>query len=133
LFCHATPRRDDEMVLVDSPLAAWREVLHGVEERTVVLGHTHMPFDRLVDGRRAVNAGSVGMPYGPPGACWAVLGPHVELRRTTYDVAAAARRIAAGGHATAQEWAREYVVSPYGDAEALEAFTPLVSAGAAGS
>jgi predicted phosphodiesterase len=128
LFCHATPRRDDEMVLVDSPLDVWRTVLDGVEERTVVLGHTHMPFDRLVDGRRAVNAGSVGMPYGPPGACWALLGPQVELRRTAYDVADAARRIAAGGHATAREWAQEYVVSQYSDAEALEAFTPLVSA-----
>jgi predicted phosphodiesterase len=127
LFCHATPRRDDEFVLVDSPLAVWRAALDGVAERTVVLGHTHMPFDRLVDGRRAVNPGSVGMAYGPPGACWAVLGPHVELRRTTYDVAAATRRIEAGGHADAAAWAQEYVVAPYGDAEALEAFTPLVS------
>ena len=24
LFCHATPRRDDEFVLVDSPLPVWR-------------------------------------------------------------------------------------------------------------
>jgi predicted phosphodiesterase len=126
LFAHATPRRDDEMVLVDSPLAVWRAALDGVAERTVVLGHTHMPFDRLADGRRMVNPGSVGMPYGPPGACWAVLGPHVELRRTAYDVAAAARRIEAGGHADAAAWAQEYVVSPYGDAEALDAFTPLV-------
>jgi predicted phosphodiesterase len=128
LFCHATPRRDDEMVLVDSPISVWQAALDGVAERTVVLGHTHMPFDRLVDGRRAVNPGSVGMAYGPPGACWAVLGPQVELRRTTYDVAAAASRIAAGGHAAAQEWAREYVVTQYSDVEALAAFTPLVSA-----
>jgi predicted phosphodiesterase len=127
LFCHASPRRDDEMVLVDSPLAVWRSALDGVVEHTAVLGHTHMPFDRLVDGRRAVNPGSVGMAYGPRGACWAVLGPHVELRRTTYDVAAAARRIEAGGHADAAAWAQEYVVAPYGDAEALGAFTPLVS------
>ena len=75
MFCHATPRRDDEFVLVDSPLPVWRRALGGVEEATVVLGHTHMPFDRLVDGRRVVNPGSVGMSYGAAGACWALLGP----------------------------------------------------------
>jgi predicted phosphodiesterase len=126
LFCHATPRRDDEFVLVDSPLAVWNEALSGVEERVVVCGHTHMPFDRLVDGRRVINPGSVGMAYGPPGACWAVLGPHVDLRRTAYDVAAAAARIAASGHARGADWAREYVLEPAGDAEALEAFRALV-------
>ena len=125
LFCHATPRRDDEFVLVDSPLALWNAALDGVEERVVVCGHTHMPFDRLVDGRRVVNPGSVGMAYGPPGAYWAVLGPHVELRRTAYDVAAASARIAASRHPHGARWAREYVVEPPGDAEALEVFRAL--------
>ena len=48
LFCHATPRRDDEFVLVDSPLPVWSRALAGVDESVVVMGHTHMPFDRLV-------------------------------------------------------------------------------------
>ena len=126
LFCHATPRRDDEFVLVDSPLPVWRRAFDGVTEQTVLLGHTHMPFDRLVDGRRVINAGSVGMSYGGPGACWALLGPTVALRRTRYDVAAATARIAASRHPDGAGWAQEYVVSPPGDAEALEAFTPLV-------
>ena len=82
LFCHATPRRDDDFVLVDSPVPVWRRALEGVEERTVVMGHTHMPFDRLVDRRRVVNAGSVGMSYGTDGAAWALLGPTVQLRTT---------------------------------------------------
>jgi predicted phosphodiesterase len=34
----------------------------------VVLGHTHMPFDRLADTRRFVNPGSVGLPNGHAGA-----------------------------------------------------------------
>jgi predicted phosphodiesterase len=125
LFCHATPRRDDEFVLVDSPMGRWAEVLHGVEEETVVLGHTHMPFDRLANGIRVINPGSVGMAYGPPGAYWAILGPAVEMRRTGYDVRAAAERIGGGGYAGAAEWAVEYVVHPYGDAEALEEFTKI--------
>ena len=126
LFCHATPRRDDECVLVDSPLPVWSRALAGVAEHVVVMGHTHMPFDRLVDGRRAVNPGSVGMSYGVPGACWALLGPGISLRSTPYDVEVAAARIRSGGHPDAAAWAQEYVLSQYGDAEALTVFTDLV-------
>jgi predicted phosphodiesterase len=125
LFCHASPRRDDEMVLVDSPPERWAEVLDGVDAGVVVCGHTHMPFDRLAAGRRVVNPGSVGMPYGHPGAGWALLGPDVTLRRTRYDTEAAARQIGAGQHPQAQEWAREYVLNHYSDTEALEAFTAI--------
>lgn len=125
LFCHATPRRDDEMILVDSPMSRWERVLDGVAEQTVVFGHTHMPFDRLVNRRRVINPGSLGMAYGPPGAYWALLGPRVDLRRTAYDVRAAAARIASSPHPGAAEWAEEYVVHPHGDAEALEVFTKL--------
>jgi predicted phosphodiesterase len=126
LFCHATPRRDDEFVLVDSPLSVWWRAMAGVTEQTVLLGHTHMPFDRLVDGRRVINAGSVGMSYGAPGACWALLGPTIALRRTRYDIEAATARIAASRHPDGAGWAQVYVVSPPGDAEALVAFSPLV-------
>ncbi|HEX9355074.1 MAG TPA: metallophosphoesterase family protein [Streptosporangiaceae bacterium] len=38
------------------------------EVAVVVCGHTHMPFCRLAHGRLVVNPGSVGMPYGRPGA-----------------------------------------------------------------
>src|SRR5574341_1064509 len=99
LFCHATARDDEEIVLVDSPTEWFAEGFAGVEEATVVCGHTHMPFDRLADGRRIVNPGSVGMPYGPSGAAayWALLGPDVRLRRTPYDANAAAERMRASG------------------------------------
>lgn len=127
LFCHATPRRDDELVLVDSPPSRWEAAVGGVEEQVVVCGHTHMPFDRLVSGRRVVNPGSVGMAYGPPGAYWALIGSTVELRRTAYDVEAAADRIRSGRHRQADIWAQEYVVAPHGDAEALAAFSAMVA------
>jgi len=127
LFCHATPRRDDEFVLVDSPMRRWEQVLHGVAEQVVICGHTHMPFDRLVNRRRVINPGSVGMAYGPPGACWALLGPTVQLRRTAYDRRAAADRIARSGYPDAAAWAEEYVLNPYDDAAALEAFSTIVA------
>jgi diadenosine tetraphosphatase ApaH/serine/threonine PP2A family protein phosphatase len=77
LFCHASPRRDDEMLLAGSPPRRWQAALSvpDTDLQTVVCGHTHMQFDRLAVGRRVVNPGSVGMPYGPPGAHWAPRGP----------------------------------------------------------
>jgi len=125
LFCHASPRRDDEMLLVDSPPGRWADALGGVDAGVVVCGHTHMPFDRLVGGRRVVNPSSVGMPYGHPGAGWALLGPGVMLRWTSYDAEAAARIIGASRHPGAQQWAAEYVLNHYSDTEALEAFTAI--------
>ncbi|MGW1891455.1 metallophosphoesterase family protein [Streptomyces sp. NPDC002004] len=127
LFCHATPRDDAEMVLVDSRAARWEEVFAGLGPgvTTVVCGHTHMPFTRLAAGRLVVNPGSVGMPYGRPGAHWALLGPGVELRRTVFDVAAAAARIAAdSAFPQAAEWADHCLNARTTEAEAHALFAP---------
>lgn len=127
LFCHATPRDDEEMVLVDSRPARWEEVLAGLDPAvtTVVCGHTHMPFLRLTHGVTVVNAGSIGMPYGRRGAPWLRLGPGIESRHTEYDYDAAVARIAAeSGFADAAAWADEYVYSRNSDLDALAAFGP---------
>jgi len=85
LFCHATPRDDEEIFTRDSPDERWAVPLAGVDADVVVCGHTHVQFDRRVGDVRLVNAGSVGMPYEEqPGAYWALLGDNVELRRTEY-------------------------------------------------
>jgi diadenosine tetraphosphatase ApaH/serine/threonine PP2A family protein phosphatase len=52
-----------------------------------------MQFDRTVGSRRVVNSGSIGLPFGDPGAYWLLLGEGVELRRTAYDIDVAAARI----------------------------------------
>jgi putative phosphoesterase len=86
LFCHATPRNDEEIFTRISPEERWRAALAGVEADVVVCGHTHVQFDRSVGDIRLVNAGSIGMPYEhEPGAYWSVVGSDVELRRTTYQ------------------------------------------------
>lgn len=91
LFCHATPRSDDEILTRVTPDEAVIEALAGVPADLVVCGHTHVQYDRNVPGGpRLLNAGSVGMPYqGEQGAFWAMLGPDVTLRHTHYDVEAA--------------------------------------------
>jgi predicted phosphodiesterase len=91
LFCHATPRSDDEIltrITEDREVAA---ALSGVDADVVVCGHTHVQHDRRLPGApRLVNAGSIGLPYqGEPGAFWAILGPNVQFRRTPYDIDAA--------------------------------------------
>ncbi len=129
VFCHATPRDDEEVVLVDSSLERWADVLSTVDEsiRAVVCGHTHMPFVRLVDRRMVVNPGSVGMPYGSVGGHWALLGPGktVQLRRTEFDLdAACARLVAESAYPGVAEWADYYVRSRASDVEALRTFGP---------
>lgn len=128
VFCHATPRDDEEVVVVDSRPDRWAEVFDGLadEVATVICGHTHMPFVRLVDGRWVVNPGSVGMPYAPPGAYWALLGPGIALRRTPFDAAAAgASVVAASGYPDVASWVEEYLGGQVTDGEALATFGPL--------
>ena len=86
MFCHATPRSDEELFTRISPEESWREALGGVDADVVVCGHTHIQFDRRIGDIRLVNAGSVGMPYEhEPGAYWALLdGNEVKLRHTEY-------------------------------------------------
>jgi predicted phosphodiesterase len=127
LFCHATPRDDEEVVLADSRLDRWTDVFDGLDSSvgTVVCGHTHMPFARLAHRRLVVNPGSIGMPYGGAGAHWALLGPGVQLRMTEFDLDRACERIAAeSGYPEAGEWAEYYVRSVASDADAIAAFGP---------
>ena len=99
LFCHGSPRSDEEILTAISAEQRVVSALDGVRERVVVCGHTHTQFDREVAGVRLVNAGSIGMPYEDRiGAYWALLGPDVQLRRTDYDVEAAIRRMRQAGY-----------------------------------
>jgi putative phosphoesterase len=107
LYCHGSPRDDDEILTRVSPDERFRAALAGVEERLVVGGHTHVQFERQVEGIRFVNAGSVGMPYeGRQGAFWAILdGDQAEFRHTPYAVDAAVPLIRSSGYPSAEQMA----------------------------
>ncbi|HEX8157986.1 MAG TPA: metallophosphoesterase family protein, partial [Solirubrobacteraceae bacterium] len=99
LFCHASPRRDDEMLTLLSTPERWTEAMAGVAAGLVVAGHTHQQDDRVVGGVRFVNAGSVGLPYEGDGAArwlWIADG-EPRLRQTAYDAARAGARILQAG------------------------------------
>ena len=119
LFCHASPRNDTDVFTSETPAERVRTLMSGVDADLVVCGHTHMQFDRTVDRLRIVNAGSVGMPYGDPGAYWSMLGPGVNLRRTEYDRDAAAARMRDKRSADADQFAARNVLSVPSVEEAL--------------
>ena len=112
LFCHATPRNETEIFTKATPEERLLPVFEGVDAAVVVCGHTHMQFDRMVGNTRVVNAGSVGMPFGGVGAFWLLLGPDVELRRTEYDIAAAAARMRTTACPAVEENFVRYVLEP---------------------
>lgn len=123
LFCHATPRNDTDIFTRLTPEARLLPLFEGLNATMVVCGHTHMQFDRTIGSTRVVNAGSVGMPFGEPGAYWLLLGPNAQLRHTTYDLASAAARIRNTQYPQAQEFAARNVLQPPSERDTLEAFT----------
>lgn len=123
LFCHATPRSDTEVFTRATAVERLRPLFEGVDAPVIVCGHTHMQFDRVVGRVRVVNAGSVGMPFGEPGAYWLLLGPGVELRRTRYDLAAAAASIRRTAYPQAEQFAAQSVLLPPSEESMLASFT----------
>ncbi|HKH49938.1 MAG TPA: metallophosphoesterase family protein [Thermoanaerobaculia bacterium] len=123
LFCHATPRNDTDIFTRLTPEERLVPIFEGADASIAVCGHSHMQFDRMIGKVRVLNAGSVGMPFGEPGADWLLLGPDVQLRHTPYDLTKAAERIEATSYPQAQEFAERYVLRPPTENEMLAAFT----------
>ena len=127
LFCHGSPRSDEEMILKTTPEEWLREMLQGVDADVVVCGHTHMQFDRWVDRWRVVNAGSVGLAYGAPGAHWLLLGPGIQHRRTPYDNDSFADEVKKLDWPIAERFAEENIRNYPSEAEALAFFEKVAA------
>jgi predicted phosphodiesterase len=123
LFCHATPRNENEIFTRDTDEQRLIPIFEAAGAPTVVCGHTHMAFDRRIGRVRVVNAGSVGMPFGEPGAYWLLLDSSVELRRTAYDRRAAAERIRATPYPGAAAFADQSVLNPPPEAQMLATYS----------
>jgi putative phosphoesterase len=122
LFCHATPQSDTAIFTRSTPQQHLTSLFEALDAPLVVCGHTHMQFDRTVGAVRVVNAGSVGMPFGKPGAYWLLLGPDVEFRRSAYDLVQAGERIRRTNYPLAEEFAARNVLQPPSEKEMLEIF-----------
>ena len=114
LYCHGSPRSDEEMITAATAPERLAPMLDDVVETLVVCGHTHHQFELHAAGHRVVNAGSVGMPYqGDAAAFWLLVdGGEPELRRTDLDVEAMAEAIRATGYPEADDLIRECFVEP---------------------
>ncbi|MFL5468213.1 MAG: metallophosphoesterase family protein [Gemmatimonadaceae bacterium] len=83
----------------DSFLSKMGAALGARAEDAICFGHTHKPWQRVVDGIQFINTGSVGRPKdGDWRACYVLLavgvsGAQVEFVRVPYDVEEAARGI----------------------------------------
>ncbi|MBA3244913.1 MAG: metallophosphoesterase family protein [Actinobacteria bacterium] len=120
LFCHGSPRSDEECVTVETPVDRLREALAGIDAEVVVSAHTHLQYERSALSKRLLNPGSVGMPYEDErGAYWALLGPGVEFRRTEYDLDEAVTRYRASGDPSTERMV-ELLLSPPTPAEVIE-------------
>src|SRR5881394_3152198 len=127
LFCHSTPRSETEVFTRLTAEDRLLPLFEPLQVSMLVCGHTHMQFDRMIGRTRVVNAGSVGMPFGEPGAYWLLIGPDVQFRHTPYDLEKAAERIRATSYPQAQDFAAHNVLEPPSEEEALRVFTPTAS------
>lgn len=119
VFCHATPRDDNELFTRITPEDRLTPIFDATGADLVICGHTHMQFDRTIGEVRVVNAGSVGMPFGNPGAYWLLLGSSIDLRCTRYDLAVATERIRATDYPQPMEFA---VLNPATEKQMLDVF-----------
>jgi len=85
LGVHASPRADDgqgiEPAITDEEL---RALLRGCGADVIVGGHTHVPTDRLLDGIRALNPGSAGLPRACGTASWLLLEDDGDAMAVTF-------------------------------------------------
>ncbi|MBA2421834.1 MAG: metallophosphoesterase family protein [Chitinophagales bacterium] len=122
LFCHATPRNENEIFTRLTSEDTLLPIFEKANADIVVCGHTHMQFDRMIGRVRVINAGSVGMPFGKPGAYWLLLGTNIELRYTSYDLTKAAELIRDTTYPQAEDFASNTVLQPPSEAKMVEAF-----------
>jgi putative phosphoesterase len=109
LAVHGSPRSDEEGIRADTSDAELVMMLGDQRYDLLLCAHTHLPFDRVVAGRRVVNVGSIGLPFdGDPRASYAIIyleadgGYTVEFRRVRYNVDAVIFQLLTCNHPTAE-------------------------------
>jgi len=101
-FVHGSPRKINEYLYEDRPESVFKNVARAADCDVLFFGHTHLPYQKQVDGTLFVNTGSVGKPKdGDPRAGYVLADwgpePAITVRRVAYDVAAAAQAVRSSG------------------------------------
>jgi putative phosphoesterase len=105
LLIHGSPRAPlDEYLFPWLPDSEFKAVLNYVRQDDLLVGHTHVPMLKVIEGRRIINPGSIGQPRdGDWRASYALIDTseeppnNVEFNRVEYDVEEAVRKIVEAG------------------------------------
>jgi putative phosphoesterase len=74
LITHGSPDSNEEPLTGETPVKRLRELAQKAEADIVIVGHSHQPFTKTVEGAMFINTGSVGRPDdGDPRASYALL------------------------------------------------------------
>ncbi|TRZ41633.1 metallophosphoesterase family protein [Robertkochia solimangrovi] len=125
LFCHATPQSDVEVFTKMTRKDKIATIFEDVSIPTVICGHTHMQFEIQTGQTRILNAGSVGMPFGSPGAAWLLLTETTDFQNTAYDLDAAATRVRDSDYPHAEGFATNNILNPPTEQIALKMLSNL--------
>lgn len=101
LLIHGSPRAPlDEYLFPWLPESEFKAVLSYVRQNDLLVGHTHVPMMKVIEGRRIINPGGVGQPRdGDWRASYALINTeeeppnNVEFHRVEYEVEKAAKKI----------------------------------------
>jgi len=109
LAVHAAPGTDDGMgISINTSDEELLQLVSGSDATLVLVGHTHIPFDRSVKEIRVVNPGSVSNPFPPDlRASYAILevdesGYAIDHRRVDYDRNAVVKAVQEVNHPSAE-------------------------------
>jgi putative phosphoesterase len=89
---HGTIDDEDETLLRDTPKRRFRELAKGSPFLIHIMGHSHSPYHKIIDGIHFINPGSVGRMFdGDPRTAFAILklspdGISVEHFRIPYTI-----------------------------------------------
>lgn len=102
LLVHGSPRKMNEYLYEDRPAATFQRIQKVAGTDILLFGHTHLPYQKEVNGTLFINTGSIGKPKdGDPRAGYVLLtldnNVSVDYRRVQYDVEAAAEAVRASG------------------------------------
>ncbi len=84
-LCHGSPDSPGEHLDCTTGEERFREIGEATGGDCILCGHSHVPFDRTVEGRRFINPGSVGRPDdGDPRASYCLLEVHKDGVKTSF-------------------------------------------------
>jgi len=111
LMVHGSPRRLNEYLYEDRPVESIERMLKPYNVDTLIFGHTHLPYHRVVSDVNLVNDGSVGRPKdGDSRAGYAIIETgekvKVEFHRIPYPVEEVAETMIEMG---LPKWLAEYL------------------------